>query len=104
MASSKITNNIFIRKSYSCTISSIGANGTKNITADDFGFSTPSGYIAIGIRMFASDTSNLSFYRINPGVSGDGIAVQVRNISGGTITDITIDLQVMYAPTAMVKL
>lgn len=96
----KLTN-LFQYKLYSYVISSINANASLSIKANDFGFSTPTGYKPFAVLRFTSGSANIAVCTVNGGATNTGTAMAVRNASSSTQTNKTAYIGIMYIKTGM---
>lgn len=90
-------------KSYSYTIGSIAAGAEANISANDFGFSTPSEYAPIGIRRASINNSNFYIRGMMANATGTNTALWSKNTSSGSSpSNATANMDIIYVRTDMV--
>ena len=75
---------------------SLAADASLTITADNFGISTPSGYTPMGITRFTSGTNTCVVDRVNPRATGTIAALVIRNKSSSAQTGKTAGIGIMY--------
>ena len=65
---------------------SVAANTTLNVTANELGISTPSGYSPIAMYYVATGSADVVPRNINAGVTGTSVSLALRNVSSATKT------------------
>lgn len=75
---------------------SISANGSKTLTADNFGFSTPSGYKIAGLGRFTSGSVHVSVSAINLEATGTSGAMTLHNLTDSAQTEKTSYIEIIY--------
>lgn len=78
----------------------VQTGGTANLTASDFGFSTPSGYSVVCIRRYTSGTENAFVSELNPNATGESNAMTFLNTASTTQSGKTACVEVVYANIA----
>lgn len=87
-----------VTKSYTVSPAS---GGSSNITANNFGISTPSGYTPIAMAAVQSSNSHVVIRYFNAMAVGSNTMVAVRNVSTAAASS-TITVTVLYAKTERV--
>lgn len=72
---------------------------TRTLTANQLGFSSPSGYYMLAIRSFGIVSRYINVYAVAAG-NGDNSLIQFSNVSDHDITNATGVLHMVFAPTA----
>ena len=80
---------------------SLNSGSTLNITATNFGFSRPTGYVPIAILRATSGTLNVAVIGTNIQATGGGAAMTIYNHSNATRA-YTATLTILYARSSMV--
>ena len=96
----KLTN-LFQYKTYEYDVPTVAVNATLNITANNFGFSTPSGYKPFAILRFFTGSVNLAASLINGNAVGTATAMGIRNIASGAQSNKTASIGILYIKTGM---
>ena len=65
---------------------SVAANTTLNVTANELGISTPSGYSPVAMYYVATGSADVVPRNINAGVTGTSVSLALRNVSSATKT------------------
>ena len=95
-------NKLFIIKEYSYAWSGLAAGKFLEITGNNFGVSTPSGYTAIGFLWFTSGTTSTSICAIRPGNTGTYSVAVIRNEGTATASG-TAKIDIVYALTTCIN-
>lgn len=77
------------------------ANGVVNITANDMGVSTPSGYTPIGIMVMSTGSGYCYYVTCNAGRTGNSTIAQIKNYSANEVSS-QAQLDILYIKTAFV--
>ena len=96
----KLTN-LFQYKVYEYEVPTVNVNSTLNITANNFGFATPSGYKVMALVRFFTGSVNLAACMVNPNAVGTATAMGIRNISGSAQSGKTAAIGILYVKTGM---
>lgn len=87
---------LFKYKVYNYDISSVASGANLEIKANQFGFSTPSGYKPLAIGRFFAGSSNFSVSLVNPFATGTATAMNLRNLANSAQTDKTATIGIIY--------
>ena len=90
----------FIMKNYTASYTCAPGNAV-GVTANDFGFETPSGYTPIAVYNLQTRSNYIVFRSLNVGATGSTNALILVNISASQTATTTADIGVLYAKTAM---
>jgi len=101
MASGSVINNVMLVKTYSFS-HTINADSVKNITGDDFGISSPSGYVPLCARRFASGNNYVFVTLLNIATSGTSAVMQLRNTSSESVDCSTV-VSIVYIRSDFIK-
>ena len=96
----KLTN-LFQYKFYEYSVPTVDVNKTLAIKANDFGFSTPSGYKPFAVIRFSSGSVNLAASAVNGLATGTATAMSIRNIASSAQSNKTASVGIMYIKTGM---
>lgn len=95
-------NKLFIIKEYSYAWSGLAAGKFLEITGNNFGVSTPSGYTAIGFLWFTSGSTSTSICAIRPSNTGTYSVAVIRNEGTATVSA-TARIDIVYALTTCIN-
>lgn len=90
----------FITKEYTYAYS-LNAGAALNITATNFGFSRPTGYVPIAVLRTTSGTVNVSVIATNIQITGSGAAMTIYNHSNA-VRSYTATITILYAKSSLV--
>lgn len=99
-AISAAQNDSFIMKNYTASYTCTPGNAV-GVTANDFGFATPSGYTPIAVYNLQTRSNYIVFRSLNVAATGSTNALILVNVSSSQTATTTADLGVLYAKTAM---
>ena len=88
-------------KDYSCSYS-VTANGSTAITASDLNVSTPSGYTPLGFYLIATGNANVIARNIYSRSTGSNTMVQVKNTSSSALSNLTLEISIIYIKSIFV--
>lgn len=88
-------NDLFLIKSYTFAYS-CNANSSTSITGSQFGVSTPTGYVPIGVISHFTGSQYVFAYRIMPQNTGAQTIMSLHNASGGTV-NVSATINIVYA-------
>jgi len=81
---------------YEYSYAKIGSGSSLNITATDFGASTPAGYSVVGIVQVWSGASGLAVCGFNAGATGATNMLRLRSVSSSEISSGTAQVTIRY--------
>lgn len=94
MATGKVHVTSFKKVEYTAEYTVAATTGV-NISADDFGMSTPSGYSVVAILKMGTGNSNTVPRYIDGSATGTSTAMGIRNLSSSSVTA-TARMTVLY--------
>lgn len=88
---------IFKRVYYTYTWADSVAEGSSiSFTANNFGVSTPEGYVPVGIWRLTTGTFYCSVVAVVPGATGDNTILSIRNMSAVARSGYTAGIGILY--------
>ena len=81
----------------------IAASGQVNLTGDDFGVSTPSGYTPLTLRNYSTGNRQVVAIQTNAAQTGSGIIMRLQNMSNSAITDLTASIGIVYIKSGYIE-
>lgn len=78
----------------------VNGNQGKNLTANDFGMSTPSGYRPVAITRFSSGNANVYVRGVTITATGTDGALYMNNTTSSSVSA-TAYIQILYAQTGL---
>lgn len=95
---------IFKRLYYTYTWDSLEARAYTSFTANDFGVSTPDGYVPIGIWRLSTGTAYCGILSVTPGATGSDAILSIQNLSTSTISGQTAGIGILYMKSEYAEL
>jgi len=86
---------------YKFALPDIAANGYRNITANEFGISTPSGYKPLGYYRFTTGSTNFALTAIIAHNTGANTVMSIKNVTDAVQKNKTAGLGIIYIKTGM---
>ena len=87
---------IFKYVEYTYTIPSVSSGAVKDISASDFGATTPSGYTPVDLVRFFTGSSIFTCHLVNPRATGSTAMMSIRNTSNSTQTNKIAKIGILY--------
>ena len=84
---------------YKFALPNIAANATRNVTANELGMSTPSGYKVLDYYRFTTGSVNLALTNVNPAATGTGTVMGLRNRTASVQSGKTAGIGIVYVKT-----
>jgi len=86
---------------YKFALPDIAANGYRNITANEFGISTPAGYKPLGYYRFTTGSTNFALTAIIAHNTGANTVMSIKNVTDAVQKNKTAGLGIIYIKTGM---
>lgn len=99
-AIAEICSDLFQTKTYTASYT-VGGYASGAITASDFDISTPSGYSAIAIVDFATQSTNVDVRGVYARATGNNTLLAIRNVSSNSVTG-TAYITILYAKSLFI--
>lgn len=88
---------LFTIKTYTYTVASTAANGSTTVTGTNFGVSTPSGYIPLGVRYFYCNNGFVAVTQVQPHNTGSSAVMVLHNIhQTSAATNYVVGISIVY--------
>lgn len=90
---------VFKHVYYKFPLPDIAANGSRNITANEFGISTPSGYKPLGYYRFTTGSTNFALTAIIAHNTGANTVMSIKNVTDAVQKNKTAGIGIIYVKT-----
>ena len=99
------TQSIFKRVYYTYAwADSVAAGSSLSFTANDFGVSTPDGYVPVGIWRLSTGTVYCSIVVVVPGATGDDTILSIRSLGTSARSGYTAGIGILYMRSEFAEL